>query len=493
LKKTIILFLALMLLFTSYLTVISSPAIKNSEIDLDPLVNVEVTVEIECIRFLEDDASEVSDYNSILFPFRKKSISTGINPNMYLKIFINNIEFVSNIWYDTKYIYDSWTATLDIPDEEEFVDIKIQLWSSIIEEPYEDRLCDISGDIGNSEDGYDVELTYSIKTGYWSGDDKISEDPSGYGRLCGCDDGTSYTRDRDCEIWFNIYQNDFDNDNIPYWTEVNDYGTNPEISNIGEDLDNDDIPIEWEWKWRYDPFTYNNHKEIDTDQDSLDNYEEFLTSEWRSDPFRKDVFVEIDLMEEGPNGEISEFPTNSEELINTAFNKQNIVFHLDFGTMGGHEIIPFDDLVEWEEFHSLYYNYFLHGSNNNWRRGVFHYGLVVYSSVSAAGFMFRRNAFQISTSGHNIISERPDKDRDIVFASAYMHELGHTFGIFPLFGHNSFNGIRGIIYWLFCRSYKSCMNYGWIYTIVDYSDGSRRFPDVNDWDNLRYGFFEIDW
>jgi hypothetical protein len=40
-----------------------------------------------------------------------------------------------------------------------------------------------------------------------------------------------------------------------------------------------------------------------------------MTSEWGSDPFRKDVFVEMDIMAEGPNGEITYFPENSKELI----------------------------------------------------------------------------------------------------------------------------------------------------------------------------------
>jgi len=313
LKKTTLILLAGMLLLASYTTVISSLAIKTTETDLDPLVDIEVTFEAQVIRFLEEDASEVSFERLILEKFLKKPISTGVNPNFYLKVFINNVEFESNIWMDTKYIYDLWTATLDVPDEEEFVDIKIQLWNSIVEDPSENRLYDISGDISDSDDEYDVELVYSIKTGHWTGDDKQSDDPSGYGRLCGCDDGTIYKKDRDCEMWFNIYQNDFDGDNIPYWTEVNEYSTDPEISNIGEDSDNDNIPIEWEWKWGYDPNVWDNHQEIDPEGDSIDNYEEFLTSEWQSDPYRKDVYVELDLMEEGPNGEISDFPKNSEK------------------------------------------------------------------------------------------------------------------------------------------------------------------------------------
>jgi len=515
-KKNTIVVLAGVLLLTLNAIVNPSMASRFTETDFDPLVDVEVTVDIQTIRFLEEDASAVNvggtmvgnfdvsavrygaiceNYGTLGVPVEKtiveddgESKASAENPtttsddaNLYLKVFINE-------WVGTKYIYDpQWTATLNVPDDQEFVDIKIQLWHSMGGNQEDDKRCDISGDI----DDYDVELTYSIKTGHWTGDDELS-DPSGYGRLCGCDDGTIYERNRDSEIWFNINQNDYDGDDIPYWTEVNDYGTDPEVSNIGEDSDGDDIPIEWEWKWGYDPFVWENHEELDPDEDSISNYEEYLTLEWFSDPFRKDVYVELDLMDEGPNGEKSYFPVNAKELIQTAFDRQNIIFHLDYGEMGGHEIIPFDEMIEGKDLRNIYNDYFLHGNNDNWRRGVFHYGVVVYKSESAAGYMFRPNAFQISSHGHEALSQEPGKDRDIVYGSAYMHELGHTFGFWPIPGHTRSGGI---FLWLYNLAYKSCMNYAWMYKFVDYSDGSRRAPDLNDWDPNRmiFDYFEGEW
>ena len=69
------------------------------------------------------------------------------------------------------------------------------------------KLCDISTLYfdDNYRDSYDVELLYSIKTGHWWGDDSLSStswssDDSGYGRLNGCDDGSIYNNDRDCEL-----------------------------------------------------------------------------------------------------------------------------------------------------------------------------------------------------------------------------------------------------------------------------------------------------
>ena len=511
LKKSYIIILSAILLLSLNGITISSFAINNNE-DFDPLTDVSVTVEIKAIRFLEaektgsnaltmffGDTGENNLFSSFLDVIKRifnkiqGEINLEDNPGFYVKVFINNVEFTSDIWSNTKYVYDlDWTATLDVPDDQESVEIKIQLWDSTTGTSKGSLIYDISGDTGDSEDQYDVELTYSIKTGKWTGDDSYS-DPSGYGRLCGCDDGTIYKKDRDSELWFDIYQNDYDGDGIPYWTEVNNYGTDPEIKNSG-DPDNDKIPVDWEYKWDYNPFVYEDHEKNDPDGDSINNYEEYLTSEWYSDPFRKDVFVELDLMDEGPNGEISYFPENSEELITTAFDRQNIVYHQDYGDMGGHEIIPFEENVDRTDLNFIYYNYFLHGDESNWRRGVFHYGVVVYTSESAAGYMYRSNAFQISSCGHeSIVNNHVTYDRDIVYGSAYMHELGHTFAFWPIPGHShTADDPWEIGFWI-NRPYHSCMNYGWMYQFVDYSDGSHGGIDIDDWARIDYDAFERNW
>ncbi|MCK5301484.1 MAG: hypothetical protein KAJ21_06220, partial [Thermoplasmatales archaeon] len=206
------------------------------------------------------------------------------DPDFQIKVYINNIEFTSGIWHNTRYIYNpDFSPTVDIPSDEDFIDIKIQLWD-YADEHNADRLCDISGDFSDSDDSYDVELIYNTKTGHWTGDDFRNSDlegydPSGYGRLNGCDDGTIYTIDRDCELWFDIYQNDIDGDKIPDWMETNVYGTDPEVDNSGEDIDEDGVPIEWEHRWGYDPLTADNHAILDPENDGINNVEEYLTSQ----------------------------------------------------------------------------------------------------------------------------------------------------------------------------------------------------------------------
>lgn len=497
------------LVFTATATPLKSKGV-SSHTDFDPLTdNLEVTVEIQKIRSLEKFDRQIH--------IREK-IDWFSDPDFYVKVFINDVEFKSDVWRNTKYVYDpQWTATLVVPDDEEFVDIKIQLWDWNIGL---DRLCDISSIYDDGyRDSFDVELTYSIKSGHWFGDDFCGvmgwmDDPSGYGRLNGCDDGSIYQRERDCELWFDIYQTDPDGDGIPYWAEVNEHGTDPEVNNTGEDFDGDGCPIEWEHKWghymwydwyddeyyhfwEYNDSGWNDHANLDPDEDGLDNVEEYLTSQWGSDPFRQDLFVEMDRMADGPNGEESNLPEGAKELLRTAYNRQNVVYHLDDGCMGGSDIVPFDEMINRSKLIDVYIEYFLNGDENYWRRGVFHYGIVVYCA-DVLGYVFLPDAYQISAPSliERFAKPNTGHKRDLVLASAYMHECGHTLGIFhgntP--GCDDQNGKSPWQKnWWKWRPYKSVMNYGYMYKIVDYSDGSRGRNDFDDWDRLDLTAFQDSW
>ena len=203
--------------------------------DLDPLVDLAVTVTIKEIRAL--DKIDLIGY-----------------PDFYVKVIINDVERTSPVRRDQKYVKPNWSVTQDVPDDKEFVNITIQLldWNL-----GGSKLCDISPNgMGISYKGdHEANLMYSLKSGHWTGNDynypapPTMFDPSGYGRLNGCDDNSIHQNDRDCELWFDITQNDYDGDGIPYWTEVNVFGTDPEVDNRGWDNDSDGVPIEWEFKW----------------------------------------------------------------------------------------------------------------------------------------------------------------------------------------------------------------------------------------------------
>ena len=478
--------------------------------DYDPNVDIQVTVEILHIRSLEKNDRQVRS---------DKRIDQYNDPDFYVNVFINNQQFKSDVWRNTKYLYDlNWTASADVPDDQEWINISIQLWDWNLGL---DKKCDINN--LNEEtftDPKEATLYYSLKTGHWYGDDLVNNmdwwiDNSGYGRLNGCDDGSIYElNERDCELWFTIYQTDPDGDQIPYWSEVNIYGTDPLFDDTGTDSDNDGIPIEWEHKWGhyfdwnwhddiidhawlFSDMKWDNHTAYDFDTDGLNNKEEYLTAQWDSDPYRKDVYVELDEMAPSPDGFESKLPEGAKELIKTAFNRRNIVWHLDDGCMGGYDIIPYRSLVNNQILNQdIYWNYFLHKDPDNWRQGVFHYGTVVYCA-DFPGYCFRSNAWQISAYPleRNKTIPKTSTKRDIVFGSAYMHECGHTFNFNPIGGHDTNSYWFHQLGWWKWRPYKSCMNYGYIYMMLDYSDGSRGKNDFNDWspDRLDLTYFQQGW
>jgi hypothetical protein len=397
-------------------------------------------------------------------------------------------------------LYDCWSVNKNIDDNVENVEISIELWDK---NSNEDRKCDISGEENIGSEGFDIKIDYNIKTGQWNGDDFIG-DNSGYGRLCGCDDGSIYNHEYDCEIWFKIYQTDYDNDGLTYYEEEYIYGTNPEISNIAEDSDNDGLPIEWEDFWGYNPILWENHEELDPDFDSINNSEEFLTRDFKSDPFRQDIFLEMDFMLD-KDGKQIQIPELTFELLQDPYNRRNIVFHTDTGEVEGGEVLPFDNNTDYDELIEIHNNFFLHNDISNWRRGVFHYGIVVYYRKPSMafsgdtkphwGYFGGTNSFVISKSNPDYYYEYYNQEKSMayLYAANFMHEMGHNFGIRfgkPM-GCDHFLSSQPWMYgyWLY-RNYKSIMNYRYIFEIFDYSNGTNGKRDYNDWGKLDLFYFE---
>jgi hypothetical protein len=65
--------------------------------DFDPFVDIEVTVDIKAIRSLEKHDMQVN---------RIEKIDWFSDPDFYVKVTINGQEFISDVWKNTKYIYD---------------------------------------------------------------------------------------------------------------------------------------------------------------------------------------------------------------------------------------------------------------------------------------------------------------------------------------------------------------------------------------------------
>ena len=516
---------------------IKSIDIMDSDVeDFDPNCNIELTFTLNEIR-----------------PF--DTIDKFSNPDFYVKVYVNGEVHTSKTWKNTKYVKNpDWSFTVDVPDNKAIVNIQIELWD---QENGKDKLCDISGDYVLTSDSKTVELTYDISSGHWWGDDFVSHypdwdargDPSGYGRLNGCDDKSEYQEDLDCELWFDITQTDPDGDTIPYWTEVNVYNTDPTVDNTGEDFDEDGVPIEWEYKWGhyagyerhsrtwknyfiFDPLTWEDHDNFDYDLDGIDNVEEYKAAQdgMKTDPFRRDILLEIDQMQFGPNGEGALVPELSKDLLWDSFGKHNIVFQID----DHGQVIPFDwNTSGWngDEMQNIYHTYFLNGNTSHWRRGAFHYAPIVYRSDDHPGNMFYSivgdwdgifrfnetinnevslygDCFQVSTKNHEQLQYKhalvyrlahktfnKEKQRAIVYATAMMHETGHVLGIFSdnVPGCDNASSVnpwqKGFWVW---RNYRSCMNYGKMYRFVDYSNGQNGKNDFDDWSNIDLTLFQVE-
>ena len=215
-------------------------------------------------------------------------------------------------------------------------------------------------------------------------------------------------------------------------------------------------------------------------------------------------------MEIGPNGEGASIPELTNELLITAFSKQNIVLYID----DNGEKIPFDDSTSDEELQNIYFNYFLDGNPTNWKRGTIHYGVVTYHAERYPGFVFGTtidednfmlDSLQISTLYHEVYPMKfpllnsfrrnglnIEYQRAVVYASAIMHETGHVLGIFggntP--GCDNLNSVFPRKDWWRFHNYRSCMNYHYTYSMVDFSDGSRGKNDFDDWNRIDLTFFQ---
>lgn len=480
--------------------------------DFDPLVDeIIVTVTISEIRILDK-----------IFLFT--------DPDVFIKIFINGNEFVSEVWERSNYVKEpNFSVSLEVPKNVEYVDIAMELYAknSITGRVV---ICDISPRSGSLVKDRRAEMTYSIATGIWWGDDHLG-DASGYGRLNGCDDGSIYKNEFDAEVLFSISQNDYDGDGLPYWLEVNVYNTSPYVDNTGQDADNDGVPIEWEHRFGltrhtqnnqegylliYDPNVKENHDTLDPDNDGLTNVEEYKTSQWGSDPFRKDIFLQINQMEIGPNGEGALVPELSFDMIRDSHARQNVMWHIDDGRLGGGGLIPFKENIEDGDLSGWYWTYFMKSNSNNWRRGVFRWCIIAYNYSWAAGFAFQSRVGVMRALDCTFVSSRAMEERvswfplyntfpiigrnlrtfDVnmnwayVFAGAIMHEVGHTLNIRAP-GVDVPDSIWPWQenYWNY-KPYRSCMNYQYMYRgVIDYSDGSRGGTDRDDWGTLDFRYF----
>ncbi len=263
----------------------------------------------------------------------------------------------------------------------------------------------------------------------------------------------------------------------------------------GNDTDGDGAPDWWESKWGYGINYWEDHSILDPDEDALTNIEECFTDSYGSNPFLKDVFLEIDWMM-CPEPDINRPNETLLQMVIDSFAMHNISLHIDIGALGGGEPIPddCDHRVVYTALEDLYWQYFLHNDLKNPRKGIFHYGIICNYCPDLNFPFMGWDAFDgFAVSAEWLEQDIPWYDREHLIVGGIMHHLGHTLGLIA----DTFPGIDNVdviqpfsLQWFRYRDYKSSMNYLYKFTVFTYSDGSNGQGDFSDWDHLRFGFFK---
>ncbi len=346
-------------------------------------------------------------------------------------------------------------------------------------------------------------IKYDYRTGRWSGDDSF-DDKDGYGHCLG----------KTFEIWFNVYQMDYDDDFIPYWTEVNVLHTDPRRDDKNRDPDGDGCPTAWEWKWGYDPFTWDDHEKLDPDVDGIENIEEYQMEKWLANPYYQEVYVEVDSVSgKGRLDPPARLYEESAQAITEKYAEHHISIIFDTGwpngqVNGGGQLLPYWEKLSQDSGMILEYynNYFSED-----RRGIFRY--LVLGHKGGYNHPAKNNIYDCTYIAHDpLLPYKPFKGiknffmygviptargNRVQLAAICMHELGHSIGL----AGTSFEGIDNTSYGIprfpsknyLYKDYRSVMNYQCIYeyTVLDYSDGSNGPPyDQNDWGNIFVATFQ---
>ena len=353
-------------------------------------------------------------------------------------------------------------------------------------------------DVANEE----IHLTYDYRTGRWDGDDYF-KDSDGYGHFLG----------ESVEIWFNIYQSDYDHDGISYWTEVNVLGTDPMVDDSELDPDNDGVPTSWEWKWEYDPHTWDDHKNLDPDIDGIENIEEYKMRKRFANPYQPDMYIETDGMQKKNLFDLSHvFHEDSQQMIIERFAQHGINVYIDDGwpdgpINGGGEMLPFVDELD-EVVGGQIASFYQHNFPDE-RKGIFRYVVIANKLGWNTPFEYNKYDTILVFSGRqlnikNFLAVTP-RLRSILLAKGVLHELGHSMGLLPYtFPGNDIMSPVGSRYpnmpeeeyEKYLDQYHSIMSYNYIYQdrkLFDYSDGSNGAPyDQNDWNHLFLPSFQSD-
>ncbi len=470
----------------------------EEEIDdrISPLENQGVTIEILRLRHR-------GLYDKLTTTFGRDWKN---KPTFYFVTNMDGLEFASNVVGQhgkfEEINFHTWDSMFmerkivkDSEEEQETSDITLTIFEKVTTGLIFKKTKDVERE--------SITIEYDYRTGRWSGDDNFG-DKDGYGHYLG----------ETFEIWFNVYQMDSDDDFIPYWTEVNDLGTDPMRDDSDKDPDGDGCPTAWEWKWGYDPFTWDDHEKLDPDVDGIENIEEYQMEKWLANPYYQEVYVEVDSVAgAGRFDPPTTFYEESRQAITEKYSEHHISIFFDTGwhngpLNGGGEILPYWEKLSQDSGMILeYYNNYFPQE----RRGVFRY--LVLGHKGGYNHPAKNNVYDCTYIPHDpLLPYKPFKKikafinygnigtkrgNRVQLAAIVMHELGHSIGI----GVSPFEGVDNTSYFLPrfpgknypYVDYRSVMNYQCIYDdrVLDYSDGSNGPPyDQNDWEKIFVAGFQ---
>lgn len=371
-----------------------------------------------------------------------------------------------------------------------------------------------TGLLGRKEESVEkltVDLTFDYRTGRWTGEDYL-KDEDGYGHVLG----------DEYELWFNIYQSDYDHDYIPFWMEANIYGTDPTFNDGDKDPDNDGIPSWWEWKYGYDPLTWDNHELLDPDLDGIENIEEYMMADYFADPFHPDFYVEVDFMEKNPNKLFDLKHTmykEAQQMLIEKLSQLGISMYFDDGwtdgpANGGGEYVEFIETLD-EIVGGHMARWYKHNFADE-RKGVFRYLLIVYNAGFSTPSEFNTyDQICMDSSPLKVFTRQfafTHRQRAVMQAKGLLHEFGHSMGLVPLLNYGVDNMPQGNLQWPEAitdeewaninKNYISIMNYNFVFvtlknfkaarTHFDFSDGSHGEGDYNDIANIYLPTFQKD-
>jgi len=464
-------------------------SIEETTLDerVSPLVNQGLTVEIQRIR-----------HRGLLDKILRSGTSWKSSPTYYYIAILDGLQYVSKDisaagGASAELMFTEWDSMFgenrvqkDIDEEQKTAKVSIAIM--------ERESTGLLGLGSKDTEKEKIEVTYDFRTGHWSGDDYLMDD-DGYGHHVG----------DDFEVWFHIYQPDYDADQIPYWAEVNILGSDPRVDDRLRDPDDDGVPTSWEWHWGYDPYSWEDHEHMDPDVDGIQNIEEYQMEKYFADPYSQDIYIEVDGMVKGGFFDIlHEFYDETGQIMMERFAQHGINCYIDNGwpggpINGGGEFLPHFDTIDQDS--GVMLQFYRHNFPDE-RKGIFRYMIVGHEAGFCIPSMYNRyDTIVIDSSPSRLIKRTAFTPRTqrIVLAAAALHEMGHSLGIAPW----TFQGCDNLTFAQGQRAeytdtwadYYSVMNYYhiWDKKLADYSDGSNGGPyDQNDYENFYLPTFDID-